>query len=76
MSLLEQQDPVDVSLQGLEKQKTRDTYGQALKRLSEVSGLSPFDMLQEARGDMKRFWVRIKADAFVYQGRRGEDFSR
>jgi hypothetical protein len=63
LSVLEQQDPVELWLQGLEKQKTRDTYRQALKRLSDVSGASPFRMLEDARKDMKAFWVHIKADA-------------
>jgi hypothetical protein len=64
LSVLEQQeDPVTLWLEGLEKQKTRETYAQALKRLSEVSGSSPFRMLEDARRDMKSFWVYIKADA-------------
>jgi hypothetical protein len=57
-------DPVQVWLEGLEKDKTHETYAQALKRLSEVSGLTPIEMLQGARRDMKAFWIRIEADAW------------
>lgn len=58
-----EQDPVQVVLEGLEKEKARETYGRALKRRSEVSGLSPSLMLQEARRDMKQFWIRNRSDA-------------
>jgi integrase len=59
------EDPVEVWLRGLEKEKTRETYDRALRRLSLASGLTPLEMLLEARRDMKQFWVRIKADAMV-----------
>ena len=62
MQVLER-DPRQIWLEGIDAEKTRETYGRALKRLCDVSKLSPLEMLQEARGDMKCFWVHIKADA-------------
>ena len=50
-------------LEGLKKENTRETYARALRRLGEVSSLTPNEMLREARRDMKQFWTRSKVDA-------------
>ena len=56
-------DPRQVWFEGLMSDKTRATYRLGLKRHSDVSGLSHDEMLDDARRDMKQFWVRIKRDA-------------
>ena len=51
-------DPVRVWLLNIESPHTRATYKQAMKRLSGVTGLTPAQMLLEAKADMKTFWIR------------------
>jgi len=58
-----EQDPVESWPEGLKKENTRETYARALRRLGEVSSLTPNEMLREARRDMKQFWTRSKVDA-------------
>ena len=56
-------DPLEDWLRGLDRPHTRQTYRTALKRLSDVTGLTPGQMLAEAQANMKLFWIRVKAEA-------------
>jgi hypothetical protein len=58
---------VDIWLEGIENENTRETYGYAFKILLKTMKLTGEEILERAREDSARIWLDAKSSAAVFK---------